>query len=115
MKVTEVRIKIYNKRADSRVLAEADITIDEALVIHHTKLIETQDGTNFIVAMPSKKTSDGTYKDVVHPIDSKVREEITNAVVSQYMASKAEAEAANATKSEEEDSVEESSDETTAE
>ncbi len=81
MKVTDIRIRIV-KKDDKKLRAVASITLDDCFVIHDIKVIEGNEG-NFI-AMPSRKTPDGEYKDIAHPINTETREEIRNLILAKY-------------------------------
>ncbi len=81
MKITEVRIRKV-KKDDSKLKAVASITIDDCFVIHDIKVIDGNEG-NFI-AMPSRKTPDGEYKDIVHPLNTETRESIRNIILAEY-------------------------------
>ena len=81
MKITEVRIRKV-KKDDSKLKAVASITIDDVFVVHDIKVIDGNDG-NFI-AMPSRKTPDGEYKDIVHPLNTETREMIRNIILTEY-------------------------------
>ena len=83
MNITDVRIRLVNKE-DSKLKAVASITIDNCFVVHDIKVIEGNDG-NFI-AMPSKKGSDGEYKDIAHPIKTETREELIKIILDAYKA-----------------------------
>ena len=82
MKITDVRMKKVKGENVGKLRAYVDITFDEALVIHGIKLIEGENG--IFVAMPSRKMHDNEYKDIVHPISSDLRKEITEALVKHY-------------------------------
>ena len=70
MKVTDVRLRKI--QTDGRMKALVSITLDEAFVIHDLRVIE---GTQvFFVAMPSKRTPDGEFRDIAHPINSDMRQ-----------------------------------------
>ena len=60
----------------------ASITIDDSFVIHDIKIIETQNG--LYVAMPSRKTPSGEFKDIAHPINADAREIIQKAILNEY-------------------------------
>ncbi|CAC7277090.1 TPA: septation regulator SpoVG [Staphylococcus aureus] len=80
MKVTDVRLgKI---QTDGRMKALVSITLDEAFVIHDLRVIEGNSG--LFVAMPSKRTPDGEFRDIAHPINSDMRQEIQDAVMKVY-------------------------------
>lgn len=81
MNITEIRIRLL-KKEDVKLKAVATITIDDCFVIHDIKIIENA-GECFI-AMPSKKTPAGEYKDVVHPLNSETRERLRNLIVDEY-------------------------------
>lgn len=81
MKITDVRIRIV-KKDDKKLRAVASITLDDCFVIHDIKVIEGAEG-NFI-AMPSRKTPDGEYKDIAHPINTATREEIRDKILAKY-------------------------------
>lgn len=82
MKITDLRIKRFNGAKDSKLKAYFDISFDEELVIHGVKLIEGDSG--LFVAMPSRKMADNEYRDIVHPISTKLREHITKALIECY-------------------------------
>ena len=81
LKITDVRVRLVNKD-DKKLRAVTSITFDDCFVIHDIKVIEGAEG-NFI-AMPSRKTPDGEYKDIAHPINTETREEIRKAVLAKY-------------------------------
>ena len=81
MKISDIRIRLVEK-AESKLKAVASITIDECFVVHDIKVIEGKDG--LFISMPSKKTPDGEYKDIVHPINTETREEISNQILEAY-------------------------------
>lgn len=80
MKVTDVRLRKI--QTDSRMKALVSITLDEAFVIHDLRVIEGNSG--LFVAMPSKRTPDGEFRDIAHPINSDMRQEIQDAVMKVY-------------------------------
>lgn len=80
MEITSVRIKKLD--SESRLKAVASITIDDAFAIHELRIIE---GTNgLFVAMPSHSLSDGTFKDIAHPINAEVRSKVEAIVLEAY-------------------------------
>lgn len=81
MKISDVRIRIV-KKDDNKLKAVASITIDECFVVHDIKVIEGREG--LFISMPSRKTPDGEYKDIVHPINTETREQIRDAVLEAY-------------------------------
>ena len=81
MKISDVRIRLVNKE-DNKLKAVASMTIDDCFVIHDIKIIEATDGA--FIAMPSRKTNDGEYKDIAHPLNTETREIIKEAILSAY-------------------------------
>lgn len=89
LKISDVRVRIV-KKDDSKLKAVASITIDECFVVHDIKVIEGSQG--FFIAMPSRKTPDGEYKDIVHPLNTETREEIRTAILAEFEKAEKEAE-----------------------
>lgn len=80
MKITDVRVRKIAK--EGKMKAIVSITIDNEFVVHDIKVIEGEKG--LFIAMPSKKTSDGEYRDVAHPINSETREGIQRLILESY-------------------------------
>lgn len=80
MKITDVRIRKVEK--NSKMKAVVSITIDAEFVIHDIKIIEGEKG--LFIAMPSRKSNDGQYRDVAHPISSTTRDELQNLILERY-------------------------------
>lgn len=81
MKISDVRIRLI-KKDDSKLKAVASMTLDDCFVIHDIKIIEGTD--EMFISMPSRKTPDGEYKDIVHPINTPTRELIRSAIMEEY-------------------------------
>ncbi len=81
MKISDVRIR-FVKKDESKLKAVASITIDDCFAVHDIKVIEGADGP--FIAMPSRKTSDGEYRDIAHPLNSETREQIKQAIITTY-------------------------------
>jgi len=81
MNITEVRIRMV-KKDEGKLKAVASITIDNCFVIHDIKIIEGNDGP--FIAMPSKKTPDGEYKDVVHPLNNETRDKLAALILAEF-------------------------------
>ena len=80
MNITDVRIRKINQ--DGKMKAIVSVTFDNAFVVHDVKVVE---GTNgLFVAMPSRKTPEGEFRDIAHPISSNAREIIQSAVLKAY-------------------------------
>ncbi len=86
MNITEVRIRLV-KKDEGKLKAVASVTIDDCFVVHDIKILE---GANdFFIAMPSKKTPEGEYKDIVHPLNTATRELLKETVLSEFAKAKA--------------------------
>lgn len=81
MKITSVSVRKITKE-NSRLRGIASVLLDDSFAIHDIRIIEGDNG--LFIAMPSRKTATGEYKDVCHPINPDVRTEFTNAVLDAY-------------------------------
>jgi stage V sporulation protein G len=81
LKISDIRIRLV-KKDESKLKAVASITIDECFVVHDIKIIEGNEG--IFISMPSRKTPDGEYKDIAHPINTPTREMIREAILAEY-------------------------------
>ena len=72
---------------DSKLKAVASFTIDNAFVVHDVKVIEGTNGC--FIAMPSKQAPSGEYRDIVHPLNTETREQISSAILAAYEQEKA--------------------------
>ena len=88
MNITEVRVRLI-KKDEGKLKAVASVTIDDCFVVHDVKIIEGSEGC--FIAMPSKKTPDGEYKDIVHPLTTETREMLGKRVLAEYEKVKTEA------------------------
>ena len=86
LNITDVRIRLV-KKDGSKLKAVASITLDDCFVIHDIKVIDGTDG--YFIAMPSRKTNDGEYKDIAHPINTETRERLKTAVLEAFEAESA--------------------------
>ena len=80
MKITYVRIRKIAK--EGKMKAIVSITLDDEFVVHDIKVIEGEKG--LFIAMPSRKTSNGEYRDIAHPINSQTREQIQEMILNEY-------------------------------
>lgn len=80
MKITDIRVRLVND--NDKLKAVASITIDDELVVHDIKLINGKDG--YFLSMPNRKSGDGKFKDIVHPIKTDVRESLKDQIVFAY-------------------------------
>lgn len=80
MRITDVRLR--KVQTEGKMRAVASITFDDEFVVHDIRVIEGQNG--LFAAMPSRKTPEGEFRDVAHPITTQAREMIQNAVLQAY-------------------------------
>jgi stage V sporulation protein G len=80
MNVTDVRIRKIS--TGGKMKAVVSITIDDCFAVHDIKVIESQKG--LFIAMPSRKTPDGQFKDIAHPINSETRTELEQLIINRY-------------------------------
>jgi stage V sporulation protein G len=80
MEVTDVRLR--RVQTDGRMRAIASITLDNEFVVHDIRVIDGNEG--LFVAMPSKRTPDGEFRDIAHPINSNTRSKLQEAVLTAY-------------------------------
>ena len=80
MQITDVRVRKITK--EGKMKAIVSITLDDEFVVHDIKVIEGDKG--LFIAMPSKKASDGEYRDIAHPINSSTRDNIQRTILDSY-------------------------------
>lgn len=80
MEITDVRLRKVT--TEGRMKAIASITFDNEFVVHDIRVIDGNSG--MFVAMPSKRTPDGEFRDIAHPITSSTRQKIQDAVLREY-------------------------------
>ena len=90
MNITDVRVRKVAK--EGKMKAVVSITIDEEFVVHDIKVIEGEKG--MFIAMPSRKSTDGEYRDIAHPINSQTRDRIQAIILERYEQAMAEEEEA---------------------
>ncbi len=80
MLITDVRIRKI--ASEGKMKAIVSVTFESQFVVHDIKIIEGQNG--LFIAMPSRKTPDGEFKDIAHPINAEARETLQTAILSEY-------------------------------
>ncbi len=80
MEITDIRIKKVD--TGGKLKAYVTVTFDDCFVVHNLKIISGKAGT--FIAMPSRKTKTGEYKDIAHPINSSFRQLIQNRIIDEY-------------------------------
>lgn len=87
MNITDVRVRIVEK--EGKMKAVASVTFDDVFVVHDIKIIEADEG--MFIAMPSRKSADGIYRDIAHPINSEMRQRLQTVILEKYEQTCAEA------------------------
>ena len=80
MQITYVRVRKVAK--EGKLKAVVSITFDDEFVVHDIKVIAGQD--KLFIAMPSRKTPDGEFKDIAHPINAEMRELLQSTILGKY-------------------------------
>lgn len=87
MNITDIRVR--RLKNDSKMKAVVSITIDDEFVVHDIKVIEGEKG--IFIAMPSRKSADGEYRDIAHPIRPETRAALQEQILAAYWATEEEA------------------------
>ena len=90
MEVSELRIRKVT--AEGKLKAYVTVTFDGVFVVHNVKIIEGK--TGLFIAMPSRRTANGEYKDVAHPISPEFRAALQDKILAEYNAGRVVEEAA---------------------
>ena len=80
MQITDIKVRKVSQ--EGKMKAVVSVTFDDAFVVHDIKVIEGKE--KLFAAMPSRKSADGTYRDIVHPITSEMREQLQSAILKKY-------------------------------
>lgn len=80
MTITDIKIRKCFDQGPMK--AVVSVTLDDALAVHDIKVINARD--KFFIVMPSRKNPDGTYRDIVHPINADFRAQLEGAVIKAY-------------------------------
>lgn len=80
MEITDIRVRRVT--AEGKLKAYVTVTFDDCFVVHNVKVIEGKSG--IFIAMPSRKTKTGEYKDVAHPINSDFRTSLQDRILGAY-------------------------------
>ena len=80
--MTITNVRMHRVENGGKLKAVASITLSEIFVVHDIKIIET--GSGLIVAMPSRKLEDGTFRDIVHPINAETRKVLEETILEKY-------------------------------
>ena len=81
MKITSVKVRKINKEG-SRMKGIASVLLDDSFAVHDIRIIDGDNG--LFIAMPSRKTATGGYRDVAHPINPEVRAMFEEAILDAY-------------------------------
>ena len=80
MQITDIKIRKFFDEGPMKAIVY--VTFDDALAVHDIKVIFARE--RYFIVMPSRKNPDGTYRDIVHPINAAFRAELENAVIDAY-------------------------------
>ncbi len=80
MQITDIKIRKFFEEGPMKAIVS--VTFDDCLAVHDVKVIYARD--RFFIVMPSRKNPDGTYRDIVHPINSDFRAALEEAVIDAY-------------------------------
>ena len=80
MEITDVRVRKVSK--EGKMKAIVSVTFENAFVVHDIKVIDGDKG--LFIAMPSRKTADGEFRDIAHPINSFTRDRIQSSILEKY-------------------------------
>ncbi len=83
MEITDVRVRRLTNTGKMRALVS--VTLDDVFVVHDIKIIEGEKG--LFIAMPSRKASDGVFRDIAHPINTETRTKMQNLILERYQQS----------------------------
>lgn len=81
MEITNVRVRIVEKD-NSKMRGFASVTIDNEFAVHDIRILEGDNG--LFLAMPSKQTAPGEYRDIAHPINQEARKIFSDAIIAEY-------------------------------
>ncbi len=84
LEITDIRIKkiMTENSVETKMKAVVSVTFDDVFVVHDIKIIEGQE--KLFTAMPSRKTQDGEFKDIAHPINREMRHKLEDAILAEY-------------------------------
>ena len=82
MNITNIRVRLVAPQEGSKLRAVASITIDDCFVVHDIKIVEGNEG--MFLAMPSRKTPQGEFKDIAHPINTETRQELLRKILAAF-------------------------------
>ena len=80
MQITDIKIRKFFNEGPMKAIVS--VTFNDCLAVHDIKVIYARD--RYFIVMPSRKNPDGTYRDIVHPINSSFRENLEEAVIDAY-------------------------------
>ena len=83
MKISDIRVRLV-KSETSKIKASVSLTIDDSIVVHDIKVIESKDEGEYFIAMPSRKNNENEYRDVVHPANTETREMLKDLILKAF-------------------------------
>jgi stage V sporulation protein G len=80
MQITDIRVRKVT--SEGKMKAVVSVTFDDVFVVHDIKVIDGKE--KLFIAMPSRRTKEGEFKDIAHPINTSLRDELQEAILSKY-------------------------------
>ena len=80
MQITDIKVRKITK--EGKIKSVVSVTFDEIFVVHDIKVIEGEKG--LFIAMPSRRSGDGEYRDIAHPINSEMRDKLQKEILEKY-------------------------------
>ena len=80
MQITDIRVRKITK--EGKMKAVVSVTFEEIFLLHDIKVIEVEKG--LFIAMPSRRSGDGEYRDIAHPINSEMRDKLQKEILEKY-------------------------------
>lgn len=80
MQITDIRVRKITK--EGKMKAVVSVTFDDIFVVHDIKVIDGEKG--LFIAMPSRRSGDGEYRDIAHPINSEMRDKLQREILEKY-------------------------------
>lgn len=84
MEITNVKVRLVEKKDSSKMRGFVTVTIDNEFAVHDIRILEGDNG--LFLAMPSKQTAPGEHRDIAHPISQEARQKFNDAVLKEYEA-----------------------------
>ncbi|HIU88377.1 MAG TPA: septation regulator SpoVG [Candidatus Avilachnospira avistercoris] len=80
MQITDVRVRKIDK--EGRLKGMASVTFDDLFVVHDIKIVDGEHG--LFIAMPSRRSKEGGYRDIAHPINPEMRQKLQDVILDEF-------------------------------